>query len=91
MAIDELIERADRDALEYLGDEWHAGPDLPDSVLDRIDDLRAAGLVERQFGDMGPLETDETIDGFKVRVGACWYFAVTEKGRAAIARATGAA
>jgi hypothetical protein len=61
-------------ALAYLGTDWHAGPDLPDHVLEVITPLREAGLVEREFGDMGPPETSETVDGFNVHIGACWWF-----------------
>lgn len=89
MVSDELIERADRDALEYLGNDWTAGPDLPDHVADRLDDLRAAKLVDRQFGDMGPVKMAFDDDGGSFSVGACWYFSVTEKGRAALDRGEG--
>ena len=62
------------DALSYLGSDWHAGPDLPESVLSVITPMREAGLVERYFGDMGEPECSEVVGGFSVRLGACWWF-----------------
>ena len=76
------MDRSELLALAWLGNDWHAGPDMPDHVLDVITPMREAGLVERKFGDMGPVETSERIDGFDVHIGACWWFRITDKGRA---------
>lgn len=76
------LTKAQREALAWFSDEWGAGPDLPDFVLDEVTQLREQRLVKREFGDMGPPETSEMIDGFSVSVGCCWWFHITDIGLA---------
>jgi hypothetical protein len=71
------------EAIERLSTEWQAGPDLDDVVIDALAGLRQAGLVERQFGDMGPATMTAKDGGLNIRLGACWWFRLTELGEAA--------
>lgn len=76
------LTKAQREALAWFGGEWSAGPYLPDFVLDEETRLREQGLVKREFGDMGPPETSEMIDGFSISIGCCWWFHITDDGLA---------
>ena len=80
-------------ALTWFKDgDYYAGPDLPDFVLSEIWALSYAGLVQKELSDFGTPDTGEMIDGFRVHIGACWWFNLTKAGveaRAAIARAKG--
>lgn len=76
------LTRAQREAVEGLDNEWAAGPNLDLALIDHLYDLRMAGLVERHFMDSTKPRLDYTGRGVTVRIGACWFFRLTELGLA---------
>lgn len=70
-------------ALAHLDRGWVPGPELPDHVLDELDGLRAAGLVERRFTDQGDVSVARDTKGTAFRLRACWHFKATPAGIAA--------
>ncbi len=70
------------DKLRCLNGIWQAGPDLPRSVAEELDGFRRAGLVERQFGDMGDPRFSVGLDSLKAALSACWFFRLTPLGLA---------
>ena len=80
--IAESLTEAQKACVRGLSENWEAGPDLPDDILDNLTWARSAGLVEREFADMGQPDCSKTIDGFSVRCGACWWFRLTPLGLA---------
>lgn len=78
------LTEAQRRAVRALSDAWLAGPNLPPPVIDAraLPSLREAGLVEREFGDMGAPEYGAGADSISVHVSACWHFRLTPLGLA---------
>ncbi len=74
----ELTDEAVALAKRELTNEWRAGPDLPDDLLDALPALQAAGLVERRFRDSGPAHMRGTSDGITISLSACWHFRLSE-------------
>lgn len=81
------LTKAQREAVASLSDEWQAGPHLADETIECLRDLRSMALVERDFGDMAPVERRDSSAGIAVRVSACWFFRLTGLGLAIRARA----
>jgi hypothetical protein len=79
-AATDLIALAERVELLGLSDEWQAGPNMSEAVLAGLGRAREAGLVERQFGDMGKAATTAEHGGIRIRLSACWWFRLTEAG-----------
>jgi hypothetical protein len=69
-------------AIGLLGSQWMAGPELPDEVLDQLGHLRAAGLIERRFGDFAASTRRCDEDGIAIHMSACWWFRLTPLGLA---------
>ena len=77
------LTKAQREALAQLSEEFVPGPYLPDDVTDgRLSALREAGLVERQFLDMGPPSVEHRDNGMTWQCAACWHFRLTPLGLA---------
>lgn len=80
MATDLHLSPRQQCALAQLSRGWVAGPELPDHVLDELGGLRAAGLVERRFGDQGDPTMTIGNDAISFKIRSCWYFKLTPKG-----------
>lgn len=69
-------------AIAALSDEWRAGPDLPDDVIDHLLPLREAGLVEREFADWIKNNGPYAREDLRIEISACWWFRLTPLGLA---------
>ncbi|RYF22572.1 MAG: hypothetical protein EOO77_03830 [Oxalobacteraceae bacterium] len=81
-AIAASLTKAQREALKAMDGEWSAGPSLPDYAIDCLVDLRMGGLVERYFADMHKPRVVTSDGCLSVRLGACWFFRLTNTGLA---------
>ena len=69
-------------ALSGFTDEWQAGPNLPGHMIKAIKPGEALGLIERQFGDKGPVDFSSRGSELRAKISACWFFRLTPLGLA---------